>query len=44
METPVCVAEDKTSRVRAVVGGAHNQFLVPRAVARRIVPLPPSLH
>jgi len=30
METPVCVAEDKTSRVRAVWGGAHNQFLVPR--------------
>jgi len=40
METPVSVAEDKTSRVRAVVGGAHNQFLVSRAVARRIVPLP----
>lgn len=40
METPVCVAEEKASGIRAVVGGAHNQFLVRREVARQIVPLP----
>jgi glycosyltransferase involved in cell wall biosynthesis len=40
METPVCVAEEKASGVCAVVGGAHNQFLVRREIARRIVPLP----
>jgi len=40
METPVRVAEEKASRTRAVVGGAHNQFLVRREVARQIVPLP----
>ncbi len=42
-ETPVCVAEEKASGVRAVVGGGHNQFLVRREVARRIVPLPTQL-
>jgi hypothetical protein len=40
MKKPVCVAEEKISGVRAVVGGAHNQFLVQRDVARQIVPLP----
>jgi hypothetical protein len=34
------VAEEKASGVCAVVGGAHNQFLVRREIARRIVPLP----
>jgi hypothetical protein len=43
METPVCVAEEKTSGIRAVVGGGHNQFLLRREVARRIVPLPTQL-
>jgi hypothetical protein len=43
METPVCVAEEKASGVLAVVGGGHNQFLVRREVARRIVPLPTHL-
>jgi len=43
METPVCVVEEKASGVRAVVGGGHNQFLVKREVARRIVPLPTQL-
>jgi glycosyltransferase involved in cell wall biosynthesis len=39
MGTPVCVAKEKASNVRAVVGGAHNQFLVRREVARQVVPL-----
>ncbi len=43
METPVCVAEEKTGGVCAVVGGGHNQFLVRREVAHRIVPLPTKL-
>lgn len=42
-ETPVRVAVEKTSGVRAVVGGGHNQFLVRREVARRIVPLSTQL-
>jgi hypothetical protein len=43
VETPVCLAEETLSGVRAVVGGGHNQFLVRREVARRIVPLPTRL-
>ena len=43
MEKPVCVAEEEASGVRAVVGGGHNQFLVRREVARRIIPLPTQL-
>jgi len=42
-ETPVRVVVEKSSGVRAVVGGGHNQFLVRRDVARRIVPLPTQL-
>jgi hypothetical protein len=40
LETAVCVAEEQSSGVRAVVGGGHNQFLVRREVARQMVPLP----
>ncbi|MGB8212843.1 MAG: glycosyltransferase family A protein [Anaerolineales bacterium] len=43
LETTVCVAEEKSSGIRAVVAGAHNQFLVRREVARRIIPLPAQL-
>jgi hypothetical protein len=43
IETPVSVVEEKASGVRAVVGGGHNQFLVRREVARRIVPIPTQL-
>ncbi len=43
METPVCVAIEKNSGIRAVVGGGHNQFLLRREDARRIVPLPTEL-
>jgi Glycosyl transferase family 2 len=43
MGKPVCVAVEKASGIRAVVGGGHNQFLVRREVARRIVPLPTQL-
>jgi glycosyltransferase involved in cell wall biosynthesis len=43
LETPVCMAEEKNSGIRAIVGGGHNQFLVRREVARRIVPIPTRL-
>jgi hypothetical protein len=43
VETPVSMVEETHSGVRAVVGGGHNQFLVRREVARRIVPLPTKL-
>ncbi len=43
LETPVPIAEDKASGVRAVISGAHNQFLVRGEVARRIIPLPAKL-
>jgi len=40
LEKPVLTVKEKTSGTRAVVAGAHNQFLLKREVARRIVPLP----
>jgi hypothetical protein len=40
VQTPVRVIEEKASGVRAIIGGAHNQFLVRREIAHRIVPLP----
>ena len=43
LETPVTVAEETGSGVRAVVGGGHSQFLVRREVARQIVPIPTQL-
>ena len=43
MEKPVLVAVEKANGIRAVVAGGHNQFLVRREVARRIVPLPTQL-
>jgi glycosyltransferase involved in cell wall biosynthesis len=42
-ETPVSMAEEKNSGIRAILGGGHNQFLVRREVARRIVPIPTQL-
>jgi hypothetical protein len=43
LETPVRVVKEEASGIRAVLGGGHNQFLVRREVARRIVPLPTEL-
>lgn len=43
LEKPVFVVEEKSSGTRAIVGGGHNQFLVRREVARRIVPIPTQL-
>jgi hypothetical protein len=43
LETPVPIVEEISSGVRAVISGAHNQFLVRGEVARRIVPLPAKL-
>ncbi len=39
---PVLVVEEVKSGVRTVIGQSHMQFVMPREVARRIVPLPSS--
>ena len=39
---PVLVVEEVKSGVRAVIGQSHMQFVMPREVARRILPLPSS--
>jgi glycosyltransferase involved in cell wall biosynthesis len=36
------VVEEMVSGVRAVIGASHMQFIMPREVARRIIPLPAS--
>jgi hypothetical protein len=41
-QKPVQVVEEIKTGVRAVVGQSHMQFILPRAVARRILPLPSS--
>jgi glycosyltransferase involved in cell wall biosynthesis len=43
LETPVRVANESASGIRAIIGGGHNQFLVRREVARRIIPIPTQL-
>jgi glycosyltransferase involved in cell wall biosynthesis len=40
LEKPVLTVKEKTSGTRAIMAGAHNQFLLKREVARRIIPLP----
>jgi glycosyltransferase involved in cell wall biosynthesis len=42
-ETPVKVVSEKKSGVRAVIGATHMQFLMPKRVARSILPLPAKL-
>jgi glycosyltransferase involved in cell wall biosynthesis len=39
-QKPVKVVEETTTGVRAVIGQSHMQFIMPRDVARRILPLP----
>ena len=41
-QKPVQVVEEIKSGVRAVIGPSHMQFILPRAVARRILPLSSS--
>jgi glycosyltransferase involved in cell wall biosynthesis len=36
------VIEENNSGVRAVIGASHMQFIIPREVARRVIPLPAS--
>jgi glycosyltransferase involved in cell wall biosynthesis len=36
------VVEENNSGVRAVIGASHMQFVMPREVARRVIPLPAS--
>jgi glycosyltransferase involved in cell wall biosynthesis len=36
------IVEENDSGVRAVVGASHMQFIMPREVARRVIPLPAS--
>ena len=42
-KTPSQVVEAVSQGVRAVVGATHMQFVMPREVARRVIPLPASL-
>ena len=39
-QKPVQVVEEISTGVRAVIGQSHMQFILPREVARRILPLP----
>jgi glycosyltransferase involved in cell wall biosynthesis len=41
-QKPVQVVEENKTGVRALIGQSHMQFILPRAVARRIRPLPAS--
>ncbi len=41
-QKPVPVVEETRSGVRALIGQSHMQFILPRAVARRVRPLPAS--
>ena len=41
-QKPVQVVEETRTGVRALIGQSHMQFIMPRAVARRIRPLPAS--
>jgi glycosyltransferase involved in cell wall biosynthesis len=41
-QKPVQVVDEIKSGVRAVIGTSHMQFILPRAVAQRILPLPSS--
>ncbi len=42
-QNPVQVVEEVGTGVRAVVGQSHMQFVMPREVARQILPLPSAL-
>jgi glycosyltransferase involved in cell wall biosynthesis len=39
---PVLIVEEVKSGVRAVIGQSHMQFIMPREVARKVLPLPSS--
>lgn len=39
---PVHVVEERKTGMRAVIGASHMQFIMPRGVARRVIPLPHS--
>jgi glycosyltransferase involved in cell wall biosynthesis len=42
-ETPVTVVAEKNNGVKAVLGATHMQFLMPREVARLVLPLPSKM-